>query len=116
VLGLFGVQAQFPVVAGRDGVLQGPFARADLRGALRQGIVVPWVGVSGLRQSAQDNGRNGLWELAAVAGAVVEVSDTTGIALQARVPLWTDATQRYWVAPGLAVRQVLGRKAETEHE
>jgi len=115
VLGLFGVQAQFPIVEGRDGLRQGPFARADLRGALRQGIVVPWLGMSGLRQAPHANGGGSLWELAAVAGAVVEISDTTGLAAQVRVPVWTDATERYWVAPGLAVRQVIGRKVEDAH-
>ena len=87
-------------------------ARSDLRGAVRVGMAVPWVGVSGLRQAPHDDGRGSLWEVAAVAGTVLELSDTTGLSAQVRVPLWTDASQPYAVAPGLALRQVLGRKAE----
>jgi len=110
VLGLLGIQSRFPVSDGRDGLRQGAFARADLRGAYRLGRVVPWAGVSGLRQAPHDDGRGALWELASVAGAAFELSESTGLTAHIRVPVWTDASQRYMVAPGLAVRQVLGPK------
>jgi len=110
VLGLFGIQSRFPVSDGRDGLRQGAFARADVRGAYRVGRVVPWAGVSGLRQAPDDDGRGALWEVASVAGAAFELSASTGLTVHVRVPVWTDASQRYLVAPGLAVRQVLGPK------
>ena len=97
-----------PVVEGRDGRRQGAYARGDLRGAVRVGVAVPWLGVSGLRQAPHTNGRGALWELAAVAGASFDVSKRTGLSAQARVPLWTDASERYVVAPGLSVRHVFG--------
>jgi len=114
VLGLAGVQARFPVIEGRDGLRQGPFARADLRGAVRQGIAVPWLGTSLLRQAPHADGRGDLWEVAVTAGVSIELSDTTGVGALVRVPVWTDATAPYSVAPGLSVRQVLGRKS-TQH-
>ena len=119
VLGLLGAQLRVPVVAGRDDLLQGPYARVDLRGALRQGRVVPSLGLSGLRQAPHSNGTGALWELAAVAGASIELGKTTGLGVSLRVPLWTDATERYAVAPGLSLRQVIrpskGKDDDDEH-
>ncbi len=108
VLGLVGVQARAPLAEGRDGLRQGPYARVDLRGGLRQGIAVPWVGVSGLRQAPHGNGAGSLWEVAGIAGVSLSVSETTGVGALVRVPLWSDASEPYWVAPGLSVRQVVG--------
>jgi len=114
-LGLVGVQGRLPLIEGRDGLRQGAFGRADLRGAVRQGIAVPWLGVSGLRQAPHANGAGALWEVAAIAGVSVELSETTGLGALVRVPLWTDASQRYAVAPGLSVRQVLGGSGDEAH-
>jgi hypothetical protein len=110
-----GVQTRLPVVAGRDGLRQGPFARGDVRGAWRAGAVVPWAGLSLLRQAPHADGRGDLWELAAVAGASLELSENTGLGATVRVPLVSDATRPYTLAPGLSVRQVFGRPAGGEH-
>ena len=114
-LALAGVQARLPVVAGRDDLLQGPFARADLRGAVRQGRVVPWVGTSLLRQAPHANGAGALWELSAIGGASIELGETTGLGVTLRVPVWTDASEPYVIAPGLSLRQVLRGGATDTH-
>jgi len=114
-LAIAGLQARFPVVDGRDALRQGPFARADLRAARRIGVTVPWLGLSGLRQAAHADGRGSLWELAAIAGVAVHLGDTTSLGALVRVPMWTDATSTYVVAPGLSLRQVIGGAPADAH-
>lgn len=114
-LALAGVQARAPVVDGRDGVRQGPFARADLRGAARFGDAVPFVGASVLRQAPHADGRGAFSEVAASAGVSLTLGERTGLGASLRVPLWTDATERYALAPAISLRQVLGKRADDQH-
>ena len=43
-----------------------------------------------------------------VVGCRVNQLDAPSFGALVRVPLWSDASEPYWVAPGLSVRQVVG--------
>jgi len=111
--------ARLPLYKGWDLVRQGPFFRADLRGARRIGDVVPWLGLSGVRQLASDprGASPDFAEIAATAGAVANLSPRWSLTGQARVSLAvTEGTVRQ-VSGGLAARFVVGKAAhDHEHE
>jgi hypothetical protein len=105
--------ARVPLVDGWDRLRQGPFLRADLRGARRLGAFVPWVGASGVRQLPSDpaGAVPDFSELAATAGTVANLSDRWSLTAQLRFPLWAPAPVERQVAGGLSVRWVIGRRS-----
>ncbi len=112
-LGVVSVEGRAPLYAGRDGVVQGPFGRADLLGARRFGTVVPWLGVSTVGRTAGSNDTGAFWEISPVAGATWGFADRWAGSLTLRVPVLGGA--EYAVAGGLSVRAVIGKRASGEH-
>lgn len=104
---------RFPLYEGWDLIRQGPFFRADLRGARRLGDVVPWLGLSGVRQLASDprGAAPDFAEIAGTVGAVVNISPRWSLTGQARASIAvTEGTERQ-VSGGLAARVVVGKVA-----
>ncbi|MFT6819431.1 MAG: hypothetical protein ACJATT_003254 [Myxococcota bacterium] len=111
------VSARLPVYRGWDGRLQGPFLRADLRGARRFGAVVPWLGLSASEQmeGSHPTLTPPMRELAATGGATIGVGNKWGINAQIRAPLVVGGmATKVWSA-AISVRYVLRREPKDEH-
>jgi hypothetical protein len=102
--------ARVPLYAGWDQIRQGTFLRTDLRGAHRFGDVVPWLGVSGVRQFPSDpaGAVPDASELAGTAGGVANLSARWSITAQMRVSLLTTEDLPRQTSGGLTVRAVVG--------
>ena len=87
VVGLGFASVRVPLVAGRDGVRDGTFLRADALGGLRAGRFVPVAGLSVLRQSADALGARSYDELTVVAGSSVHLGSHWGLDLRGRLPV-----------------------------
>lgn len=114
-LGSATVVARVPLYDGWDQIRQGAFLRLDTRGARRIGDVVPWLGLSGVRQLASDprGAAPDFAEIAGTGGAVANLSPRWSLTGQVRASLLvTDGVQRQ-LSGGLAVRVVAGAH---EHE
>lgn len=116
-LGALSVVARAPLYDGWDRLRQGPFVRADLRGARRWGLAVPWVGLSAVRLFPSDPPRAApdLSELAVTAGSVFNVAPRWSLTGQLRAPLAVSEGAVRQVAGGLSVRWVVGKPSE-DHE
>jgi hypothetical protein len=112
---MVGGNVRAPVVQGRDQLRQGIFARGDLRGGLRAGDFVPWLGASSLRQTPAANGTGTLSEIAAIAGLWWTPLESSGLGAQVRVPVWTNATELYPFAAGVTWRSVFRAKGKDDH-
>jgi len=116
-LGVFGLEGRVPVYEGSDDVRQGAFGRLDVRGARRvSDRAVPWVGLSTSAQANDSLGSGDFVELAATAGAIVNLAERWGLSAQVRVPVagapWPTP---YAFAGGIGVSRVLGGEKEEEH-
>jgi hypothetical protein len=111
--GLTGV-ARVPLYAGWDQIRQGAFLRADLRGARRFGDVVPWLGLSGVRQLPSDpeGAVPSATELAATAGGVANLSARWSLTAQLRVSLFVTDDLPRQTSGGLTVRAVVGHPSD----
>jgi hypothetical protein len=112
------VVARTSLYPGFDRRLQGTFLRADLRGARRLGIAIPWVGLSAVRQLPSDpvGAVPDFSELALGAGAVVNVSDRWSVMGQLRGALWASDGAERQLAGGVSARTVIGkRRGDDEH-
>ncbi len=111
------ISTRVPIYRGWDGRLQGPFFRADLRGARRFGAVVPWVGLSVTEQMEGSHPMltPAMRELAATGGATIAVGRKWGVNAQVRAPLALGgAATKVWSA-AVSVRYVLRREPKDEH-
>ena len=113
-LGSASVVARVPVYDGWDRIRQGPFLRADLRGARRLGVAVPFVGASVVRQapSAPAGAAPDFAEVAGTLGSVVNLSERWSMTGQLRVPAWVSAGGVRQVSGGVSVRAVIGSPPE----
>lgn len=114
VLGVVEGQARWPLYAGADGVRQGPFARGDLRGAVRLGEWVAAVGTSTVLSWPSDVGTRGFTEFAATASASWTPFDRHGFGLQLRAPVWTNG-ENYRLAVALGWSAVWRRREAHGH-
>jgi hypothetical protein len=111
--------ARVPVYDGWDQIRQGTFLRVDVRGARRIGDVVPWLGVSGVRQFASDprGAAPDLEEIAGTAGAVANLSPRWSLTGQMRGSLLVSEGTERQLSGGLTLRVVVGNHAhEHAHE
>ena len=108
---------RLPFYRGWDGRLQGPFVRADLRGARRLGDITPWVGVSAAHQAEGSHPRftPSFSELATTAGAFWAIDNKWGLAAQTRIPLWVGGTAFKVYSGSVALRYVIRPKPKSEH-
>jgi hypothetical protein len=75
---------------------------------------VPWAGLSVSANAPHSSGNGDFVELAAIAGALINLGDRWASSVQARVPLAGAPGVVYPVAGGLAVSRVFGAR-EAEH-
>lgn len=115
LVGVSGV-ARVPVYRGWDLRRQGPFVRGELRGARRMGGWVPSAGLSVARQApaVPDDALNtpDFADLAAVAGALVNISERASVAGMVRAPLWASEGSPRVFAGGATLRWVIGNPPE----
>ncbi len=108
--------AQVPVVAGSDGLRQGPYTSVVLRGARRLPNAVASAGVNDTRRGPGDDGV-GYHEVAAVAGLSWTPLEGLGVAPRVRAPFWSDqAKLAYRLAVGLELTWVSPRKEDDHSE
>ena len=110
--------ARVPVYDGWDRIRQGPFVRADLRGARRLGDHVVWVGVGYVNQAQADR-TDAAPSFAAVSGftgAVFALGERTSLIPQVRIPAWSDEDSAPFFSGGVSMRWVLGTPAAKKDE
>ncbi len=91
VVAVASVWTRLPLYAGRDGVQDGVFVRANLLGGVRVGRLVPQAGLSYLNQQADEQGARGYDELSVVAGGTVHLGQRVGLDARVRVPVVGEA-------------------------
>ncbi len=106
-------QTRVPLYAGADDILQGPFVRGDVRGAVRAGDGVVAVGTSTVLAWPADDGLGGFTEVAATLGGVIAPFKRHAFGAQLRAPVWTNG-ENYRLAVATNWSAVWGGKKKTE--
>lgn len=106
--------ARVPLVAGRDGVVQGTWVRLDLGLGRRLGAVTAVASASGVERRNDDTGRGGFTEVAAQAETIWAFAPEWAGSVQLRTPLWMTTESPYAVAGGLSLTRVWGKAAPAD--